>query len=84
MNQHGSVNTPNSPLGFANVVSATTGLPPQMAAAAAIGLLGGGYNSIIKELTGNEGQFQSGLSPYQQNVSFNNYQIFFTRMYALR
>ncbi|CAH8615828.1 unnamed protein product [Schistosoma bovis] len=70
LNQHGSVNTPNSPLGFANVVSATTGLPPQMAAAAAIGLLGGGYNSIIKELTGNEGQFQSGLSPYQQNVNF--------------
>ncbi|CAI2732763.1 unnamed protein product [Schistosoma spindalis] len=70
LNQHGNVNTPNSPLGFANVVSATTGLPPQMAAAAAIGLLGGGYNSIIKELTGNESQFQSGLSPYQQNVNF--------------
>nr|CAH8866510.1 unnamed protein product [Trichobilharzia regenti]CAH8866512.1 unnamed protein product [Trichobilharzia regenti] len=74
--QQANVNTANSTFGFANVVSATAGapgLPPQMAAAtaAAIGLLGG-YNSIIKELTGSEGggQIQPGLSPYQQNVNF--------------
>ncbi|CAH8628847.1 unnamed protein product [Heterobilharzia americana] len=69
LNQHVNANnTPNSTLGFANVVSATAGLPPQMAAAA-IGLLGG-YNSFIKELTGSEGHFQTGLPPYQQNINF--------------
>ncbi|KAK4467609.1 hypothetical protein MN116_008460 [Schistosoma mekongi] len=69
LNQHTNPpNTLNSTLGFANVVSAAAGLPPQMAAAA-IGLLGG-YNSIIRELAGSEGQLQPGLSPFQQNVNF--------------
>ncbi|KAH8856196.1 RNA-binding protein with multiple splicing 2 [Schistosoma japonicum] len=69
LNQHTNPpNTLNSTLGFANAVSAAAGLPPQMAAAA-IGLLGG-YNSIIKELAGSEGQLQPGLSPFQQNVNF--------------
>ncbi|KAF8561379.1 hypothetical protein P879_09103 [Paragonimus westermani] len=46
----------------------TTGFPPQMAAAA-IGLLGG-YNSLVKELTGSEVQLPSGLPAYHQNVNF--------------
>ncbi|KER27786.1 hypothetical protein T265_13720, partial [Opisthorchis viverrini] len=45
-------------LGF---VPSSAGLPPPMAAT--IGILSG-YNSLVKELTGNEAQLQSGLPPY--------------------
>ncbi|TGZ61608.1 hypothetical protein CRM22_007910 [Opisthorchis felineus] len=52
-------------LGF---VPSSAGLPPPMAAT--IGILSG-YNSLVKELTGNEAQLQSGLPAYHhQNVNF--------------
>ncbi|CAH8655469.1 unnamed protein product [Dicrocoelium dendriticum] len=50
--------------------SQPTGFPNQMTAAAAIGLLGG-YNSLVKELTGGEAaQLHSGLQAYHQNGSY--------------
>lgn len=55
------------PVGYA---SQPTGFPNQMTAAAAIGLLGG-YNSLVKELTGGEAaQLHSGLQAYQQNNGY--------------
>ncbi|CAL8081228.1 unnamed protein product [Calicophoron daubneyi] len=56
-------------MGFTNVSPSATALPHHMAAAAAIGLLGG-YSSLVKELTGGDSQLQSGLATYQQNTNF--------------
>ncbi|VDP93932.1 unnamed protein product [Echinostoma caproni] len=57
------------PAGFASLNPTTAAFPPQMAAA--IGLLGG-YNTLVKELTGGEAQLptQSGLAAYQHGVRF--------------